>query len=169
MLRDIHITHLIWLHHIIYLIISMLLRLMIWLLLRHSISYGVFLSKKEKKNQRQYSQKYVFCFDTPTQIINITNMWLLMITESTFYYAGQLSRLNISCSNGCFVCFPLFTLIFTRDILMLNLFMTLNFNERKHLNVYYGYLKLYLCLEFREYNSYSYDISSSYINKKIVS
>lgn len=129
-----------------------------------------FLSKKKKKeNQRQYSQKYVFCFDTPTQIINITNMWLLMITESTFYYAGQLSRLNISCSNGCFVCFPLFTLIFTRDILMLNLFMTLNFNERKHLNVYYGYLKLYLCLEFREYNSYSYDISSSYINKKIVS
>lgn len=53
--------------------------------------------------------------------------------RTNFVYTGQLSTLNISCSNSCLLCFPLFTLIFKRGLLMLNLTMTLNLNQRKHL------------------------------------
>lgn len=53
--------------------------------------------------------------------------------RTDFLYTGQLSTLNISCSNRCLPCFPLFTLIFKRGLLMLNLTMTLNLNQRKHL------------------------------------
>lgn len=54
-------------------------------------------------------------------------------TEPTVWYLGQLSTLNISCSNSCLLCFPLFTLVFKRGLLMRNLTLTLNLNQRKHL------------------------------------